>query len=98
MNSRLIIAGVLIAFSTLAGCTDYHAQSTEKLVSFVKNRDFGVPVVFMEKQGSFYAENWFKVTMYFGYSDDNNWNTCIEDAKRWTARLRAGVYRCVLAE
>lgn len=96
MNVRLL----LMCFSILGltACSPGPAENTEKLASFVESRDFGAPVVFMEMRGSFFIENWYKVTLYFGYSYDENWTTCMEDAERWSNQPGAGSFRCVVVE
>ena len=73
-------------------------ESTQELVSFVENTDFGSPVpIFMEHYGNF-SGSWFKVTLYFGYADNGNWETCIEDAKRLNLQFKNNTYRCALGK
>lgn len=86
----------LATFVLLSGCKSN--DSTEQLVSFVKNNNFGGPApIFMERRGDFYTNRWYKVTIYFGYGDNGNWDTCTEDAERLNLKIKNNAFRCIPA-
>ncbi len=94
---KKLLAILLTTLILLSSCKSN--ESTEELVSFVENTDFGSPVpIFMEHRGDFFTDRWYKVTLYFGYGDNGNWETCIEDAKRLNLQFKNNTYRCVLGK
>jgi hypothetical protein len=97
---KKLLAVLLTIQILLSSCSSN--ESTQELVSFVENTDFGSPVpVFMENYSLseiYSSGSWFKVTLYFGYTDNGNWETCIEDAKRLNLQFKNSTYRCVLAK
>ncbi len=94
---KLMVVSLSLMASMAVGCKPSPQKNVEKLISFAENNDFGVEAVFMEMRGSFFIDRWYKVTLYFGYGDNENWNTCIQDSNRLNIHDKPNVYRCVLA-
>lgn len=73
-------------------------RDTDEIISFVEENKFkGPPIVFMERNGE-YSGKWWKVTMYFGYGDNYNWETCLTDAERFNLEVKKDSFRCVLSK
>jgi hypothetical protein len=90
----LTITQILIICLLLGGCAQDHNETEKKLVSFVKEVGFEVPLVFLEQQGQFYSGNWYKVALYFGYAYDGNWRNCQEEADRLNKVSASIKFRC----
>lgn len=94
---NLMLATVSVLAIFMVGCKPNPQKNVEKLISFAASNDLGVEAVFMEMRGTFFTDRWYKVTLYFGYGDNENWNTCVKDANLLNIQDRPNAYRCVLA-
>jgi hypothetical protein len=84
----------------ISGCKSKESteESTEHLVTFLQKHNFGgLPLILMERRGDYFKDRWYKVTLYFGYGDNGNWDTCSEDAARLNMQIKRDSFRCVLA-
>ncbi|QVL45172.1 MAG: hypothetical protein KFB94_07860 [Methylophilaceae bacterium] len=89
----IILLSILIFLTACKGERD-----KDELISFVQDNKFkGSPIVFMERYGE-YLDEWWKVTIYFGYGDNYNWETCLMDAERFNLEVKKDSFRCVLSK
>ncbi len=80
--------------SAISGCSKPDAN--EKLLRFVEETEFSVPIVLMEMRGDFFASQWFEVALYFGYGADGNFEACRSEADRLNRESKEKKYRCRL--
>jgi hypothetical protein len=94
---KILLTNIFVSMSLiLLSACDSDLQENQ-LVSFVENNNFDNPqFVFLEKRGSFITDKWYKVTLYFGYADNWNWDSCIDEANRLNSMDIKDAYRCVL--
>jgi hypothetical protein len=50
----------------------------------------------MEMRGNFFTNEWYEVTLYFGYTGDGNFKACRSEADRLNHQQGEEKYRCRL--
>ena len=95
MKIHLTKIFVSMSLILLSACESDSQEN--QLISFVENNNFVNPqFVFLEKRGSYITDRWDKVTLYFGYANNWNWESCVDEAKRLNSLDKKDAYRCVL--
>ena len=83
----------LVPLLFLTGCEETYEEKVEELSSFVKDKEFGGTDYFLEKRGEIFRDEWYPVSLMFGFSSDNE--VC-NDLKQYLENRYPGErYRCV---
>ena len=91
-SSRAVFC-IAVAFLFLTGCEESYDDKIKELTSFVESNRIGGNDHFLEKRGDFIRDEWYPVSLVFGFANDS---VVCNDLKQYLERsYPTEQYRCV---